>query len=92
MENGGLNKAEYDTAYGNDGNIHFGFPLPKLLKRLFTSVLIELKRDRTPREIICPGVGLCVLGGATDGGEDCADLPTLFPRRQPRHSLCAALR
>ena len=32
-----LNKTEYDLAYGNDGNIHFDFPLPKLLKRLFTS-------------------------------------------------------
>lgn len=32
-----LNKAEYDQAYGNDGNIHFESPLPKLLKRLFAS-------------------------------------------------------
>jgi hypothetical protein len=32
-----LNQAEYNTAYGNDGNIHFEFPLPRLLKRLFTS-------------------------------------------------------
>lgn len=32
-----LNKAEYDEAYGNDGNIHFDHPLPKLLKRLFMS-------------------------------------------------------
>ncbi|MGA7180128.1 MAG: SIR2 family protein [Thiobacillaceae bacterium] len=28
-----LNQAEYNTAYGNDRNIHFDFPLPKLLKR-----------------------------------------------------------
>jgi len=32
-----LNKAEYDEAYGGDGDIHFDRPLPKLLKRLFTS-------------------------------------------------------
>jgi hypothetical protein len=32
-----LNKAEYDDAYGNDGNIHFDRPVPKLLKRLYTS-------------------------------------------------------
>jgi hypothetical protein len=32
-----LRRSEYDAAYGNDGNIHFDFPLPKLLKRLFTS-------------------------------------------------------
>ncbi len=32
-----LNKAEYDDAYGNDGNIHFERPVPKLLKRLYTS-------------------------------------------------------
>jgi hypothetical protein len=32
-----LNKTEYDTAYGNDGNINMSFPLPKLLRRLFTS-------------------------------------------------------
>ena len=47
-----LNKAEYDTAYGNDGNIHFDFPLPKLLKRLFTSYSFlflgcSLSADRT---------------------------------------------
>jgi hypothetical protein len=32
-----LSRTEYDEAYGNDGNIHFDFPLPKLLKRLYTS-------------------------------------------------------
>jgi len=47
-----LNKAEYDAAYGNDGNIHFDFPLPKLLKRLFTSYSFlflgcSLSADRT---------------------------------------------
>lgn len=47
-----LNKAEYDTAYGNDGNIHFDCPLPKLLKRLFTSYSFlflgcSLAADRT---------------------------------------------
>lgn len=47
-----LNKAEYDAAYGNDGNIHFEFPLPKLLKRLFTSYTFlflgcSLHTDRT---------------------------------------------
>ena len=47
-----LNKAEYDTAYGNDGNVHFDFPLPKLLKRLFTSYSFlflgcSLSADRT---------------------------------------------
>lgn len=29
--------AGFDAAYGNDGNIHFDFPVPKLLKRLYTS-------------------------------------------------------
>lgn len=47
-----LNKAEYDAAYGNDGNIHFDFPVPKLLKRLFTSYSFlflgcSLSADRT---------------------------------------------
>jgi len=32
-----LNRGEYDAAYGNDGNIHFDFPVPKLLRRLYTS-------------------------------------------------------
>jgi len=32
-----LNKSEYDDAYGNDGSIHFDRPIPKLLKRLYTS-------------------------------------------------------
>ena len=47
-----LNKVEYDTAYGNDGNIHFDCPLPKLLKRLFSSYSFlflgcSLSADRT---------------------------------------------
>ena len=47
-----LNKSEYDAAYGNDGNIHFECPLPKLLKRLFTSYSFlflgcSLSADRT---------------------------------------------
>lgn len=47
-----LNRVEYDTAYGNDGNIHFDFPLPKLLRRLFTSYSFmflgcSLSADRT---------------------------------------------
>lgn len=47
-----LNKVEYDGAYGNDGNIHFECPLPKLLKRLFTSYSFfflgcSLSADRT---------------------------------------------
>lgn len=47
-----LNRAEYDAAYGNDGNIHLDFPLPKLLKRLFTSYSFlflgcSLSADRT---------------------------------------------
>jgi hypothetical protein len=47
-----LNRAEYDAAYGNDGNIHFELPLPKLLKRLFTSYSFlflgcSLSTDRT---------------------------------------------
>lgn len=32
-----LNKAEYEEAYGNDGNVNMACPLPKLLHRLFTS-------------------------------------------------------
>lgn len=53
-----LNKAEYDTAYGNDGNIHFDFPLPKLLKRLFTSysfffIGCSLSADRTIQTFMC---------------------------------------
>lgn len=32
-----LNQAEYNEAYGNDGDIHFDRPLPKLLRRLFMS-------------------------------------------------------
>lgn len=47
-----LNKDEYDLAYGNDGNIHFKRPIPKLLKRLFTSYSFlflgcSLAADRT---------------------------------------------
>ncbi|WP_305805186.1 SIR2 family protein [Stenotrophomonas sp. YIM B06876] len=47
-----LNRGEYDSAYGNDGNIHFDFPLPKLLRRLYTSFSFlflgcSLSYDRT---------------------------------------------
>lgn len=47
-----LNKGEYDDAYGNDGNIHFDRPVPKLLKRLYTSFSFlflgcSLSYDRT---------------------------------------------
>jgi len=47
-----LNRGEYDSAYGNDGNIHFDFPLPKQLKRLYTSFSFlflgcSLSYDRT---------------------------------------------
>ena len=47
-----LNRPEYDTAYGNDGNIHFDRPVPKLLKRLYTSFSFlflgcSLSYDRT---------------------------------------------
>jgi hypothetical protein len=47
-----LRKAEYEAAYGGDGNIRSDFPLPKLLKRLFTSysflfIGCSLSADRT---------------------------------------------
>jgi hypothetical protein len=47
-----LNKAEYDAAYGNDGNIHDACSIPKILKRLFTSYSFlflgcSLSADRT---------------------------------------------
>jgi hypothetical protein len=47
-----LNRTEYDEAYGNDGNIHFDRPVPKLLKRLYTSFSFlflgcSLSYDRT---------------------------------------------
>ncbi len=47
-----LSRIEYDAAYGNDGDIHFHLPLPKLLKRLFTSYTFlflgcSLSADRT---------------------------------------------
>jgi hypothetical protein len=47
-----LNKSEYDDAYGNDGNIHFDRPVPKLLRRLYTSFSFlflgcSLSYDRT---------------------------------------------
>jgi hypothetical protein len=32
-----LNRPEYNAAYGSDGNIHFESPVPKLLRRLYTS-------------------------------------------------------
>ena len=47
-----LNRGEYDSAYGNDGNIHFDFPVPRILKRLYTSLSFlflgcSLSYDRT---------------------------------------------
>jgi len=47
-----LNQAEYDDAYGNDGDIHFDRPLPKLLRRLFMGYSFlflgcSLSADRT---------------------------------------------
>jgi hypothetical protein len=47
-----LSKQEYDLAYGNDGNIHFECPIPKLLRRLFSSYSFlflgcSLSADRT---------------------------------------------
>jgi hypothetical protein len=53
-----LSKAEYDAAYGNDGNIHFECSLPKLLKRLFTSYSFlflgcSLAADRTIQTFMC---------------------------------------
>jgi hypothetical protein len=47
-----LNRTEYDEAYGNDGDIHFDRPVPKLLKRLYTSFSFlflgcSLSYDRT---------------------------------------------
>lgn len=47
-----LNKAEYDAAYGNDGNIHDACCIPKILKRLYTSYSFlflgcSLSADRT---------------------------------------------
>lgn len=47
-----LNRGEYDAAYGNDGNIHFDSPIPKLLRRLYTSFSFlflgcSLSYDRT---------------------------------------------
>jgi hypothetical protein len=47
-----LNKAEYDAAYGNGGNIHDACCIPKILKRLFTSYSFlflgcSLSADRT---------------------------------------------
>jgi hypothetical protein len=47
-----LNADEYASAYGNEGDINMTFPLPKLLKRLFTSYSFlflgcSLSADRT---------------------------------------------
>lgn len=47
-----LNQDEYAAAYGNEGDINMTFPLPKLLKRLFTSYSFlffgcSLSADRT---------------------------------------------
>ena len=47
-----LLKAEYEAAYGQEDDIHFDFPLPKLLKRLYLSYSFlflgcSLATDRT---------------------------------------------
>ena len=47
-----VNRTEYDVAYGNSGDIDFACPLPRVLKRLFTSysflfVGCSLSADRT---------------------------------------------
>lgn len=47
-----LNAGEYAAAYGNEADINMSFPLPKLLKRLFTSYSFvflgcSLSADRT---------------------------------------------
>ncbi|MDD5198987.1 MAG: SIR2 family protein [Terrimicrobiaceae bacterium] len=47
-----LNRSEYNAAYGSDGNIHFESPVPKLLRRLYTSFSFlflgcSLSYDRT---------------------------------------------
>ena len=47
-----LSQDEYDAAYGNEGDINMTFPLPRLLKRLFTSYSFlflgcSLSADRT---------------------------------------------
>jgi len=47
-----LNQTEYHEAYGNAGDVNMTFPLPKLLKRLFTSYSFfflgcSLSADRT---------------------------------------------
>jgi hypothetical protein len=47
-----LSQDEYDVAYGNAGDINMTFPLPRLLKRLFTSYSFlflgcSLSADRT---------------------------------------------
>jgi hypothetical protein len=47
-----LNQDEYASAYGNEGDVNMSFPLPRLLKRLFTSYSFlflgcSLSTDRT---------------------------------------------
>lgn len=47
-----LSREEYDTAYGNTGDINMTFPLPKILDRLFSSYSLlflgcSLTADRT---------------------------------------------
>lgn len=47
-----LTRAEYDVAYGTDRNIHMDSPLPRILRRLFTSYSFiflgcSLSADRT---------------------------------------------
>jgi len=52
-----LNQEEYDAAYGNKGDINMSHPLPKLLKRLFSSYTFlilgcSLSADRTIQTFI----------------------------------------
>jgi len=52
-----LNQAEYDEAYGQEADINMTFPLPKVLKRLFTSYSFlflgcSLSADRTIQSFI----------------------------------------
>lgn len=58
-----LEKAEYANTYGDDGNIHFDRPIPKLLKRLYTSRrATQHKRpgaDRTEKLTLCLLPRLC---------------------------------
>lgn len=52
-----LNRVEYDAAYGEGGDIDLNFPLPRILKRLFSSYSFlflgcSLSADRTIRTFV----------------------------------------